>query len=528
MHEQHDLTGGQWPGPTAPSRPRLPAIDPGRALLVMAVTFAIFAVILVARSNGARHHNHVDVPIELRGWPGGPAGVMPVVRVSIGGGAPVPVLLDTGSTGLTILPGRLPKSSRTWSMGDGFTETWGGGAVTRGRRALANVSIGGVATTAPVIIAMVESSGCAGGGSTCLPWLGHAKLAGILGIRLASGTVAGNPLLSLPAPYNHSWRIALSGLTGTLELGAHVPQHPVASFATAAASEPLGETTSVPGQTPAPTPSVDASASSMPALAQPSASPLASAAGLPTLCWQVAARAQRSCVPTLFDTGSTDSALFSSSAAPPLRALPRGVPVTGWRSATDPTPLWNLTSGSASSDDVVLSNGPGLVLMDTGIAAFYSFDFTYDAAHARMYLTRADHAAGEPAWRRSAEAVCRQGLTVAETQLRAAAPRGQHATLPENERAYTSYLTTWGRMSLRLDDAFARLQPPAALASLWARALASDRRASRMMLQYAQVVPRLRTTAGFVRDTIRFQRRYDRAERGWETMMKRVKLAGCS
>jgi hypothetical protein len=528
MHEQHDLTETQWRGATTPSRRRLPAIDPGRALLVIAVTIAIFAVILVTRSRGAHPQKHVDVPIELRGWPGGPAGVLPVVRVSIGGGAPVPVLLDTGSTGLNILAGSFPKSSRVWPMGDEFTETWGGGAVTRGRRALANVSIGGVATTAPVIIGMVESSGCAGGGSTCLPWLGHAKLAGILGIRLASGTVAGNPLLSLPAPYNHSWRIALSGLSGTLELGAPVPPNPVASFTTGAVSEPLGETTSVPGQTPAPTPPADPTASSMSALAQPSSSPLANAADLPTLCWQVAAGAKRTCVPTVFDTGSTDSALFSSSAAPPLQALPSGVPVTGWSSATDTAPLWSFTSGSSASEDLALTNGPGLALMDTGISAFYSFDFTYDAAHARMYLTRADHDAGEPAWRRSAEAVCRQGLTVAETQLRPAAPKGQHATLPERERAYISYLTTWGRMSLRLDDAFARLQPPAALAPLWARALASDRRASRMMLQYAQVVPRLRTTAGFVRDTIRFQRRYDHAESGWETMMKRVKLAGCS
>lgn len=229
----------------------------------------------------------------------------------------------------------------------------------------------------------------------------------------------------------------------------------------------------------------------------------------------------------MFDTGSTDAVLFSTSSAPPLRVLPAGVPVTGWSSATDTAPLWSFTSGVSESENVALTNGPGLALMDTGISAFYAFDFTYDAAHARMNLTRADQDAGQPAWRRSAAAVCRQGLTVAET-LRPSPPQGRHATLAERRRAYITYLTTWGRMSLRLDDAFARLQPPAALAALWSRAVASDRRASRLMLQYAQVFPRPGTPAGFARDVVRFQRRYDRAEAGWEAMMKQVKLAGCS
>ncbi|MGH2896085.1 MAG: hypothetical protein ACRDPM_22845 [Solirubrobacteraceae bacterium] len=513
MHEQQDFRPKQCDSPAPPRRRRLPAIDAGHALPAVVVAIALFAGILVARSNGAHHQAHVDVPIELRGWPGGPSGVTPVVRVSIGGGAPIPVLLDTGSTGLNILAGKLPPGSHVWPMGDEVTQGWGGGAVTRGRRALASVTIGGVATTAPVIIGMVESTGCAGGGSACLSWLGHAKVDGVLGIRLGSQPVTSNPLLALPAPYSQSWRIALSGLTGTLELGAPVPEHPLASFSTAAGSHAPGPT-SVPGQT-ATVPQPEAPASEAPApsslsaYAPPSASPLANAADLPTLCWQVRGRSQRACVPTIFDTGSTDTALFSTSSAPPLHLLPAGVRVTGWSSATDPTPLWNLTSGTSASEDLVLTNGPGLALMDTGIAPFYSFDFTYDAAHARMYLTRTANGAGEPAWRHGAEALCRQGLTVAETQARPTPPEGQRATLPERTQAFIGYLTTWGRMSLRLDDAFARLRPPAALAPLWARAVASDRRASRMMLQYARVVPRLATTASFVHGADRFQKRYD-------------------
>ena len=501
MHGQQDFTLRQSGAPTRRRRRRLrPAIQLGQVLPVIGFAIAIFALVLVARSKGAHAQAHVNVPIELRGWPGGPSGVIPIVHVSIGGGPPIPVVLDTGSTGLKILARKFPRGSHVWPMGDSYTETWGGGAITKARRALADVSIGGVATTAPIIIGMVDSAGCVGGGSTCVPWLGHVQVDGILGIRLGSQTVAANPLLNLPAPYSQSWRIALSGLSGTLELGAPLPVKPVASFSAGAAS----------------------------AAAQPSSSsPLADDADLPTLCWQVRAASPRTCVPTVFDTGSTDSVLFSAAMTPPRQALPAGVPVTGWSSATDPTPLWSLTSGTSSSEDAVLTSGSGLALMDTGIAPFYSFDFTYDAAHARMYLTRADRNAGEPAWRRSAEALCRQGVTLNET-TRPTPPHGRRATLPERKQALIRYLTTWGRTSLRLDDVFARLQPPAALASLWARALASDRRASGLMLQYANAVPRLRTVASLLQDSTRFQQRYDRAEAGWETMMKRVKLAGCS
>lgn len=125
MHEQHDLTVTPWRGAATPTRRRLPSIDPGRALRVIAFAIAILAVVLVTRSRGAHSQRHVNVPIELRGWPGGPSGVLPVVRVRIGGGAPVPVLLDTGSTGLNILASRFPKSSRVWPMGDEFSESWG-------------------------------------------------------------------------------------------------------------------------------------------------------------------------------------------------------------------------------------------------------------------------------------------------------------------------------------------------------------------------------------------------------------------
>ncbi len=499
MYEQQEFTlaplRGGTPRRRRGRRPRLPGIDAGHLIAVIVLVVAVLALLIVARSKGAHPQAPVDVPIELRGWPGGPAGVMPIVRVRIGDGPPIPVVLDTGSTGLMVLAGKVPSGSHVWPMGDELTETWGGGAVTRGRRTLADVTIGGIATTAPVIIGLVNAAGCIGGGSACVPWLGHAKVDGILGIRLASQGIIANPLLSLPAPYGQSWRIALSGLSGTLELGAAVPRHPVAALS---------------------------------ASTHPSPSPLVNAADLPTLCWRVRVRAPRACVPTLFDTGSTDAVLFSHSSAPPLHLLPAGVPVTGSTPAGDHAPLWNFTSGTSASEDLVLTNGAGLSLMDTGIAPFYSFNFTYDAAQARTYLTRADPDAGEPAWRRGAEALCRQGLAVAETQLHPLLPDGQRATLAERKQAFINYLNTWGRMSLRLDDAFARLQPPAALSGLWGRGLASDRRASQTMLQSVAGFARVATSPAFVQEVRDFEKRYIRAEAGWETMMKQVKLAGCS
>lgn len=216
MHEEHDFTPPDTGGVTTAEDPAPPTRHVGRALAIIAATVAVFAVIVLTRS-GAGRPSPVRVPIELRGWAGGPTGVLPVVRVRIGDGPPVPVLLDTGSTGLNMLAKDLPPASHAVPLGT-VTETWGGGNVTRGRQALATVSIGGLTTPHPITMGIVEPAGCTPAAPHCRPWL-SSGVDGILGVRVDPRSALANPLSSLSEPYGQTWRIALTSTRGTLELG---------------------------------------------------------------------------------------------------------------------------------------------------------------------------------------------------------------------------------------------------------------------------------------------------------------------
>src|SRR6201995_529985 len=218
----------------------------GRATAIIALTIAVFALVLLTRS-GTSLIAPVRVPIELRGWPGGPTGVLPVVRVRIGDSRPVPVLLDTGSTGLVIQAKDLPAGSHVIRLGN-LTEKWGGGNVTEGRQALARITLGGLTTSHPVAMGIVDSTTCVASAPHCGQWL-EPGVDGILGVRIDPEFSLTNPLTSLPGGVGTSWRIALGPTRGTLELGAPIPADPEASFSLAS---PTTSPQLPPGLVPAP------------------------------------------------------------------------------------------------------------------------------------------------------------------------------------------------------------------------------------------------------------------------------------
>lgn len=216
-------------------------------------------------------------------------------------------------------------------------------------------------------IGLVRSVGCLPGMRHCIPWVVHG-VDGVLGIRVNPRSVRTSPLAGLPRPYSQSWSVGLSSTSGTLELGAPIPAHPTAAFSLSGivAADP-----SLPaGLVPSPAKPATAPSSSLSSLSQPGSSGvLTDTTGLATMCWQVSRRARRLCVPTLLDTGSTDTVLFSGRGGPPTRVLAAGRSLTGWSSAADATPSWSFTGGSDRSENVVLADDHSLALMDTGIAA---------------------------------------------------------------------------------------------------------------------------------------------------------------
>lgn len=219
-----------------------------------------------------------------------------------------------------------------------FSESWGSGNLTHASAALAEVSVDGVSTTRRITIGLVHSTGGVPGVHRCGAWIGHG-IDGVLGIRADPASGLTNPLAALPARYTQSWSVSLSSSGGTLELAAPIPAHPTAAFALSGVAP--GDSIPTSGTVPTPARPAGASTSSVTALSQPGSSGVSmETTGSSTMCWQVARDAHRLCVPTVFDTGSTDAVLFSRSGGPPTRVLPAGKAITGGRGASRPTTRW--------------------------------------------------------------------------------------------------------------------------------------------------------------------------------------------
>lgn len=100
---------------------------------------------------------HVSVPITMTRIPR-TTGVRPLIDVSVGGGRVVPVLLDTGSVGLHLLPDAIGPSAQ--HLGRRHNRTYLGGFLTS-EETRAVVAIGGSpsgATPTPIIVGSITSA----------------------------------------------------------------------------------------------------------------------------------------------------------------------------------------------------------------------------------------------------------------------------------------------------------------------------------------------------------------------------------
>ena len=172
------------------------------------------------------------VPVTIVGGQGTRTGAHPMVEVSVGTAAPVPLLLDTGSTGLQIFAAVVDTTP-----GGGVTVTdrpdqitYSGGHRLTGVVAAAKVTIGSQATAHTVAFGLVQQAVCIPSKPTC-PVAGGIAAAmargfyGILGIGMNHGPDGlANPILGMRAGLARSWSIHLSGASGSLVLGAPLPR----------------------------------------------------------------------------------------------------------------------------------------------------------------------------------------------------------------------------------------------------------------------------------------------------------------
>jgi len=334
------------------------------ALLLVVVGTACIspaaAMSAVARSSPSR------VPITILGGQGTLSGARPTVEVRVGNSSPVPVLLDTGSSGLHLFGSAIPTGP-----GSGVTLTshraditYSGGHRFVGVVATAVVTIGTAATSAPVRFADVERAFCIPSKPTCpaaggIPGFEATGVDGILGIGTqSSGGNLVSPILGLPGSLGSTWSIHLKGASGTLILGARLP---TGSSATTIPMRPVGSSV-----TPA----------------------LWADSGLP-LCVSVGAVDQ--CVHGLFDTGTYTVQVSGAelNRAPTTSGSDHvtvGTPVAvTLRGAAHP--FWTFTAGATKSEDLVTVRPGRSGFVNSGVQVFYDFTVTYDDTSGQIRLS---------------------------------------------------------------------------------------------------------------------------------------------
>ncbi len=297
----------------------------------------------------------IAVPITVTTQPNG--GLQTIVNVRVGNSPALPVILDTGSSGLHIFADKVPTGT---GSGVNVTSTpanitYAGGHRFVGVVANAKVQLGSAPTSHAVPVALVKNASCIPSKPTCpardgIAGMERKGIDGILGIGLSTskGPVA-SPILGLAGSLGTRWSIHLGSRSGTLLLGAPLP-----AAANRAATIPMKRTGTFEGH----------------ALWADSALRLCVHAG------NVA-----TCAPSLFDTGTAAMQLQG----PRFAALPTsngtqlvsGLPVTFTLPGATKN-FWSFTTGATRSKNlVVLRAGTGN-FVNLGVQGYVVFTMSYD------------------------------------------------------------------------------------------------------------------------------------------------------
>jgi hypothetical protein len=308
------------------------------------------------------------VPVTILGGQGSTQGARPTVEVRVGNSNPVPVILDTGSSGLHIFD-----TAVSTGTGSGVTLTsqpanitYAGGHRFTGVVANAVVTIGSYATKMPVSLAYVEQALCIPSKPTCpasggIPGFEQSGVYGILGIGTqSSGGGITSPILGMPRSLAKRWSLHLAGGSGTLTLGARLPAR---RSATTIQMRGIGSSST--------------------------GSALWADSSLP-LCLTVGQNSE--CVPGLFDSGTYTMQI----SGPVLDQTPTvtgtdhvvgGTPVTVTLSGAN-TPFWTFVAGTSKSADLVtVKTGQG-PFVNTGVQGFFDFTITYNDVTGQILLSQ--------------------------------------------------------------------------------------------------------------------------------------------
>ncbi|MEY4136812.1 MAG: hypothetical protein RL205_940 [Actinomycetota bacterium] len=183
-------------------------------------------------STAAREAATVTVPVRTMGGLRALTGHSGSILIRIGRSAPIRVALDTGFTGLVLIPGAWPsvpsgvqlsKSTSTTSLGNGQS--------VKGFPGKGIISINGVHGVVPVPFVYTSSD------SAFFKSLASTGVSGLMGIGLKGSNTMSNALQSLPGELGLRWSLHYdmtatknSPKRGALVLGALPPTNPTMAF----------------------------------------------------------------------------------------------------------------------------------------------------------------------------------------------------------------------------------------------------------------------------------------------------------
>ena len=155
-------------------------------LAAAATSAGVVTSLFVSEGNGqvaGAATNPVVVPLSVAGGQGSPGGTSPIVEVQVGASNPVPVILDTGSSGLHIFATAVDTTpgARVSVTSEKSNITYAGGHRFTGVVASAVITIGTQATATPVPFSLVNNASCIASKPTC------AAAGGVAGFEAKTG-----------------------------------------------------------------------------------------------------------------------------------------------------------------------------------------------------------------------------------------------------------------------------------------------------------------------------------------------------
>ena len=320
------------------------------------------------------------IPFVLVAQPDG--SVRPVVNVSVAGGRPVPVLLDTGSTGLYVLASALGPGAVT-SGSTGVTQTYANGTeyVSTVRAALVAFGTGVVATPGPIEVGAIGTVGCAPLRPDCPGRTGAAGLVarglyGTLGVSLtpAQGSRAAiySPLLQIRGGAQGFAIAYRSPVAGAITIGV-APMAPPASSV-------IHLSPAAPNRYPNGGRAWDGASAEV--------------------CWTIAGSGPR-CGPTTFDSGYPHASVDPSGFTGARLEGGTFAPGTTVRLSAGPDrpPFWTFTTGAGSAGSGPSGPPPSYpltaarpapsVFATTGTSFFFSHVVTCDAQNGEVIVAPA-------------------------------------------------------------------------------------------------------------------------------------------